>query len=73
MTHLNASINFDKKLYDADIKASFYHTEMLANQGIINKKEAALIKAALLKIKKEIQENKMKFKNELEDIHTHIE
>ena len=45
MTDLNASINFDKKLYDADIKASIYHTEMLANQCIINKKEASLIKA----------------------------
>ena len=73
MTHLNASINFDKKLYDADIKASIYHAEMLANQSIINKKEASLIKAGLLKIKKEIKENKMKFRNELEDIHTHIE
>ena len=54
MTDLNASINFDKKLYDADIKASIYHTEMLANQNIINKNEAALIKVGLLKIKKEI-------------------
>ena len=35
MTDLNASINFDKKLYEADIDASICHAEMLANQNII--------------------------------------
>ena len=73
MSNLNASISFDKKLYDADIRASISHAEMLANQNIISPKEAKLIIEGLLKIKDEIKNNKMKFKNELEDIHTHIE
>ena len=46
---------------------------MLANQNIIKKNEFEKIKKGLLKIKDEIKNNKMKFKNELEDIHTHIE
>ena len=73
MSNLNASISFDKKLYDADIRASISHAEMLANQNIIRPQEAKLIIEGLLKIKDEIKNNKMKFKNELEDIHTHIE
>ncbi|MEC8100466.1 MAG: argininosuccinate lyase [Pseudomonadota bacterium] len=73
MTTLNASIKFDKKLYKADIQASIYHAEMLANQGIIKKNDAEKIKKGLLKVKKEIENNKMIFKNDLEDIHTHVE
>ena len=73
MTVINASINFDKKLYEADIDASICHAEMLANQNIIKGKEAVQIKKGLLQIKKEIKNNKIIFKNELEDIHTHIE
>ncbi len=73
MSILNASINFDKKLYAADIKASMYHAEMLANQKIIKLEEAKKIKIGLLKIKQEIENNKMTFKTDLEDIHTHIE
>ena len=49
MSTLNASINFDKKLYEADIKASIHHAEMLANQNIIKKQEAEKIKTGLLK------------------------
>ena len=40
MAFLNASINFDKKLYEADIEASVCHAEMLANQNIIKIKES---------------------------------
>ena len=35
MLDLNASIKFDKELYEADIEASICHAEMLANQNII--------------------------------------
>ena len=73
MAFLNASINFDKKLYEADIEASVCHAEMLANQNIIKIQESEQIKKGLLQIKKEIKNNKITFKNELEDIHTHIE
>ena len=73
MSILNASINFDKKLYEADIEASICHAEMLASQHIIKTKEYEEIKKGLLQVKKEIKNNKIIFKNELEDIHTHIE
>ncbi len=73
MIELNASIKFDKKLFEADIKASMHHAKMLANNNIITENEANKIKIGLSKVRSEIKNNKMNFKNELEDIHTHIE
>ena len=70
---LNASINFDKNLYIQDIEGSIAHAEMLSKQKIILKKDFLKIKSGLLKIKKEIETNKFKFKTELEDIHMNIE
>ena len=69
----NSSINFDKKLYVQDIEGSIAHAEMLSKQKIILKKDFLEIKSGLLKIKKEIETNKFKFKIELEDIHMNIE
>ncbi len=73
MAILNASINFDKKLYKADIEASICHAEMLASCNIIKTDEFLKIKKGLLQIRKEFDDNKIVFKSELEDIHTHIE
>ncbi len=69
----NSSINFDKDLYTQDIEGSIAHAEMLSKQKIILKKDFLEIKSGLLKIKKEIETNKFKFKIELEDIHMNIE
>ena len=69
----NSSINFDKNLYAQDIEGSIAHAEMLSKQKIILKKDFLEIKSGLLKIKKEIETNKFKFKIELEDIHMNIE
>ena len=38
MLDLNASIKFDKELYEVDIEASICHAGMLTNQNIIKKK-----------------------------------
>ena len=73
MSYLNASIKFDKELYEADIEASICHAGMLTNQNIIKKNDFEKIQKGLLKIKDEIKNDKMTFKSELEDIHTHIE
>ena len=69
----NSSISFDKNLYAQDIEGSIAHAEMLSKQKIILKKDFLEIKSGLLKIKKEIETNKFKFKIELEDIHMNIE
>ncbi|HEU5046436.1 MAG TPA: argininosuccinate lyase [Rickettsiales bacterium] len=73
MARINASIDFDSKLYSQDIKGSIAHCTMLAETGIITKKEASAIIKGLESIKVEIESGKFIFKQELEDIHMNIE
>ena len=69
----NASITFDKRMYEEDITGSIAHSRMLAKQGIISENEQKEIENGLLQIKEEIQNGKFEFKIEDEDIHMSIE
>ena len=73
MEEINASIDFDKRLWRHDILASKAHCEMLAKTGIITKKEAAEIARGLAKIESEIEAGKFNFTRALEDIHLNVE
>ena len=73
MAEINASIDFDKRLYAQDIRASMAHAEMLAATGIIAKDDAASICAGLKAIEADIVAGKFSFSRELEDIHLNIE
>ena len=63
MERINASINFDKRLYAQDIEGSRVHSIMLAKQGIIDKKEADLICEGLSKILLEIESGEFEFQD----------
>lgn len=69
----NSSLRFDKRLYKYDIKGSIAHSKMLATCGILTEVEAGLIERGLLEILSEIEENKINFDCDLEDIHTYVE
>ena len=69
----NASITFDKRMYEEDIAGSIAHSRMLAKQGIIAEGEQKEIENGLLQIKDEIKNGKFEFKIEDEDIHMSIE
>lgn len=69
----SASIDFDKRLYKEDIEGSIAHAQMLAETGIIDKKEADKIVKGLTSIRKEIESGKFPFREEFEDIHLNIE
>ncbi|MBI3930444.1 MAG: argininosuccinate lyase [Chloroflexi bacterium] len=73
VTEYTASIPFDWRLYPYDIAGSIAHARMLAKQGIISNKEAEIITQGLASIKEEIEQDKVQFKPELEDIHMNIE
>ena len=73
MEKLNASIEFDKKLYKYDIRGSKIHADMLEKQKIISKSDNKKIQDGLNKIEKLIDENKFEFSTALEDIHMNIE
>src|SRR5689334_24177313 len=73
MQEINASIDFDRRLYRQDIAASKAHAAMLAKQGIISRDDAAKIAHGLDTILSEMEAGKFRFKRELEDIHMNVE
>jgi len=73
MQKFNASINFDHRLVDQDIRCSQAHAKMLGKQGIIKQGEAERIVQGLESILDEIKKGDFVLKPELEDIHMNIE
>ena len=73
MQEINASIDFDKRLWRHDIEASKAHVAMLAATGILTGKEAGEIAGGLDKILGEIEAGKFNFSRALEDIHLNVE
>jgi len=73
MAEINASIDFDKRLFRQDIAASKAHAEMLAKQGIIPADDAKKIAHGLDTILSDIESGRFKFKRALEDIHMNVE
>ena len=69
----NSSIRFDARMYAQDIEGSMAHAEMLGRQGIIPEADAALIVKTLGEIKTDIENGKVEFEIDAEDIHMNIE
>ena len=73
MEQINASIDFDRRLYAEDIQGSIAHAEMLAAQDIISKSDAKAIIKGLKQVRGEIEAGTFKFSRALEDIHMNVE
>lgn len=73
MEQINASIDFDKKLWKQDIAGSIAHSTMLAHVGIISEQDKNLIHQGLQKIRSAIENGQFEFSRQLEDIHMNIE
>ena len=69
----NSSIAFDARLYLQDITGSIAHATMLGNQGIIEPHEAEKIIEGLKTILADIEDDKVEFSLDNEDIHMNIE
>ena len=69
----NNSLHFDKVLYKYDIKGSIAHVKMLSKQGIITKEDEIKLVEALENLMKDIDEGKVTFNEEYEDIHMAVE
>ena len=68
-----ASVNFDKRLWRADIEGSLAHAAMLAAQGIIGAQDLADIQRGMAQIREDIEAGRFEWKLELEDVHLNIE
>ncbi len=73
MEEINASIDFDKRLWRHDIEASKAHVAMLGATGIVTPGDAAKITEGLDQILAEIEGGTFKFSRALEDIHLNVE
>ncbi|CAM5767945.1 argininosuccinate lyase [Bosea minatitlanensis] len=73
MRKINPSIGFDYRLYAQDIAASKVHAAMLARQGIIGAEDNARIQDGLDQVRREIEEGRLEFSIDLEDIHMNVE
>lgn len=69
----NASLPFDQRFYKQDIRGSIAHVTMLANTGIISVEDKDTIIAGLNSILEDIENGKLQFTNEHEDIHSFVE
>ena len=73
MDEFNASIEFDRRLYEQDILGSMAHCRMLGKQGIISEDETSAILEALAEIKRELDHGGLPVSRDYEDIHTYVE
>ena len=73
MEEINASIDFDKRLWRHDIEASKAHVAMLGATGIVTPEEAEQISSGLDTILAEMEAGTFKFTRALEDIHLNVE
>ncbi|MCW5766526.1 MAG: argininosuccinate lyase, partial [Phycisphaeraceae bacterium] len=73
MERINASIDFDKRLYRQDIRGSIAHCQMLVKQGIISATDGRKIVTGLRRIEGEIDAGNFAFSTRLEDIHMNVE
>ena len=70
---LNASHYFDRRLFRQDIAISLAHAKMLLNIGILTKGEYQTLVKGLEAVRTTIEGKKLKWRDELEDVHMHIE
>jgi argininosuccinate lyase len=68
-----ASVDFDRRLAQADIAGSLAHARMLAAQGVIAAQDLADIERGLAAIAADIGAGRFEWSRDLEDVHFNIE
>ncbi len=71
--NFNESLSFDRKFYRQDIQGSMAHVKMLAKTGVISNDDRDAILNGLEGILSDIDNGKLEFTNEHEDIHSFVE
>ncbi len=71
--HFNASISFDRKLFEEDIEGSIAHAVMLEKQGILSEEEKNAIVKGLVGIREDVKNGRLEITDAYEDIHSFVE
>ena len=69
----NASIGFDQKLFEQDVRGSRAHVKMLAKVGVITESERDEILKGLDTIEADVNSGALKITSEYEDVHSFVE
>ncbi len=69
----NASIRFDRRLFEQDIRGSLAHAAMLAKQGILTEEEKEAISGGLQGILEDVKAGRLAIDETQEDIHSFVE
>ena len=69
----NASISFDRRFWEQDIRGSIAHVTMLAKQGILTEEEKEQIIKGLEGIRADVENGTLEITEEYEDIHSFVE
>ncbi len=70
---LNASIDFDRRLWPHDVAQSRAHARMLAAQGVLSENDRDALLAGLDAVEAELREGRFPFAPDDEDIHMAVE
>ena len=70
---LNASIDFDRRLWPHDVAQSRAHARMLAAQGVLSQEDRDALLAGLDAVEAELREGRFPFAADDEDIHMAVE
>ena len=68
-----ASVEFDQRMADEDIRGSLAHADMLCAVGVLSENERQQIQQGLGQIREEIAQGQFQWSVELEDVHMNIE
>ena len=68
-----ASVDFDRRLADVDIRGSLAHATMLCASGILSESDLASIRRGFTTIREEIAAGRFDWSVDLEDVHLNIE
>lgn len=66
----NASIGFDQRFFEQDIRGSIAHVKMLGKQAILTQEEALAIEEGLKGILEDVRSGKLAITDDYEDIHS---
>ena len=69
----NSSIRFDGRMYAQDIRGSIAHAKMLGKCGVISASDSEALVKTLGEVLTDIENGKVEFSVDAEDIHMNIE
>ncbi|GHG10198.1 argininosuccinate lyase [Deinococcus piscis] len=69
----NASVGFDQRLAEQDIRGSLAHVAMLGAQGILSSEEVTQISQGLVEIREDIRAGQFEWRIDREDVHMNVE